>query len=137
MRLLECELNQNTSVKTFNFGEGTVTRAAPFDSPRLSVDWEQGLSKTPQAARDCPPKTELDVAGLVDAVDVTDILVLLIGVEDIFGAGIELGFVDVFVIDAVFFATGDAELNFEGHFEAAHFAELFFAAVDVLLQRRR
>jgi hypothetical protein len=34
--------------------EGTVTRAAPFDSPRLPVNQGRGLSKTPKAASDCP-----------------------------------------------------------------------------------
>ena len=67
---------------------------------------------------------KLDVAGLVDAMDVAetggdgevrgDGGEGLVNLEDILGLGVEGVVVDVLVVDAVFFAAGDADFLY-GH----------------------
>ena len=56
------------------------------------------------------------------------------GFGDVFWLGVEAGFFDAGVIHAVFFATGDAEFDFEGESEFVHAEEVIGTCVEVLLE---
>ena len=52
---------------------------------------------------------------------------LVIDVEDVLRLGVKAGFVHAGVVHAVFFAAGDANLDFERHADFAHALQVFAA----------
>jgi hypothetical protein len=58
-----------------------------------------------------------------------------VGVGHVLGLGVEARAVDAGVVDAVLFAAGDAQFDFERHSHLAHPLEIALADVDVLLDR--
>jgi hypothetical protein len=88
---------------------------------------------------------QLDVARLVDAVDVAegggdgevraDLAQFLVGVGDVGRLGVQRGVVHAAVVHAVLFAAGHAELDLQRHAELGHAGEVLAANRDVFLQR--
>ena len=88
---------------------------------------------------------ELDVPRLVDAVDVAegcsnrevraDFHESLVGVRHFGRLGVEVFGVGIGVVDAVFFAPGDAQFDFERHAEGRHALQVVDADIEVLFHR--
>ena len=86
---------------------------------------------------------ELDVPGLVHAMhvskgrgnckEVRDLGELAVNVPNVFGLGVEGGIVDMLVVDAVLFASGDANLHFEEASHGGHAGQVLFADLNVFL----
>ena len=87
---------------------------------------------------------QLHVAGFINTVHVAerggdgevraDLAQLFVSVSHILGLRIEARAVDAGVIDTVFLAAGDTELDFEGHLQLGHAGQILLADFNVLFQ---
>jgi hypothetical protein len=86
---------------------------------------------------------KLDISWLVDTVDisesgsdgehVTDLGESLVDRKDLFGAGVELFGVDIFVVDTILFSSSDTDFHFQPDLHGSHALEIFDTDGNVLL----
>ena len=57
----------------------------------------------------------------------------LVDRKDLFGGSVQLFGIDVFVVDAILFSTGDSDFHFEPDLHGDHAFEVFSANLNILL----
>jgi hypothetical protein len=88
-------------------------------------------------------RLELDIAGLVDTVDVTeasgdgevggDLRQLLVDVQDVLGLSVEGVVVNILVVDTILLTTGDTNLHLEPLLHGGSTLEVLLSGLDVVL----